>query len=216
MFDKKKKNIAIVSDGGTPLISDPGLYLIQKCHEEKIRVVPLPGPCAAITALSASGLSSLKFCYEGFLSSKNTKRLKRLKELKKEERTIIFYESSHRIEDSLKNMMSIFGEDRKISIAKELTKIWETIYSSSTKNVLIWLKKESLRQKGEWVIIVEGYKNVIYEKISEKIKFAYSLINEELSSKKSIEIISKLYKISKNKLYKYIFRKKMTKKKINV
>ncbi|WP_315984277.1 16S rRNA (cytidine(1402)-2'-O)-methyltransferase [Buchnera aphidicola] len=208
--------MAIVSDGGTPLISDPGLYLIQKCYEKKIQVIPLPGPCAAITALSASGLSSLKFCYEGFLPSKNTKRLKRLKELKKEERTIIFYESSHRIEESLKNMIIIFGEDRKISIAKELTKIWEDIYISSAKNVLIWLKKEPLRYKGEWVLIVEGYKNIIDKKISEKIKIAYSMISKELSSKKSIEIISKLYKISKNELYEYILKKKMTKKKINV
>jgi len=161
-------------------------------------------------------LSSLKFCYEGFLPSKNTKRLKRLKELKKEERTIIFYESSHRIEESLKNMIIIFGEDRKISIAKELTKIWEDIYISSAKNVLIWLKKEPLRYKGEWVLIVEGYKNIIDKKISEKIKIAYSMISKELSSKKSIEIISKLYKISKNELYEYILKKKMTKKKINV
>jgi 16S rRNA (cytidine1402-2'-O)-methyltransferase len=105
-------------------------------------------------------------------------------------------------------MIMIFGEDRKISIAKELTKIWEAIYSSSSKNVLIWLKKESLRCKGEWVIIVEGYKSITNEIIPGKIKIAYSLINKELSCKKSIEIISKLYKISKNKLYKYILKKR--------
>jgi len=213
---KKKKNIAIVSDGGTPLISDPGLYLIKQCYEKKIRVIPLPGPCAAITALSASGLSSLKFCYEGFLPSKTTKRLKRLKELKEEKRTIIFYESTHRIEESLENMVIVFGKDRKMSIAKELTKMWETIYSASAKNVLIWLKKEPLRCKGEWVVIIEGYKDIANERISIKIKNAYSIINKELSSKKSVEIISKLYKISKNKLYKFILKKKMTKKKINV
>lgn len=121
------QSIALVSDAGTPLISDPGYHLVNQCRAAGLRVVPLPGACAVIAALSASGLPSDRFSFEGFLPPKSKGRRDKFLELAKVERTCIFYESPHRIMDSLDDMLAILGEERQVVLARELTKTFETI-----------------------------------------------------------------------------------------
>ncbi len=121
---KEGQNIALVSDAGTPLINDPGYHLVRTCREANIRVVPLPGPCAAIAALSAAGLPSDRFCYEGFLPAKSKGRRDTLKALEEEPRTLIFYESTHRLVESLEDICVVLGESRYVVLARELTKTW--------------------------------------------------------------------------------------------
>ena len=132
----KGENIALISDAGTPLISDPGFHLVRHCRQAGIRVVPIAGACAAITALCASGIASDRFCFEGFLPAKSKSRCDKLEELSTEPRTLIFYESTHRILESLADMKDVLGADRYIVMARELTKTWESIYGETIGNLI--------------------------------------------------------------------------------
>ncbi|MCW5197597.1 16S rRNA (cytidine(1402)-2'-O)-methyltransferase [Buchnera aphidicola] len=209
IFNKieKKKNIALVSDAGTPTINDPGFCLIRECHQKKIKVIPLPGACSAITALSASGIPSNKFCFEGFLPSKEIKRKKILNLLKYEPRTIIFYETPHRIINSLQNIVEILGKKRKITLAKELTKSWESIIFDTAENILYKYKNNKLICKGEIVLILSGYKNLEKKIISKKVKYILSILKKFLPKNKISVIISKMYNIKKQYIYKYLVNK---------
>lgn len=131
---------------------------MRTCREAGIRVVPLPGPCAAITALSAAGLPSDRFCYEGFLPAKSKGRRDALKAIEAEPRTLIFYESTHRLLDSLEDIVAVLGESRYVVLARELTKTWETIHGAPVGELLAWVKEDENRRKGEMVLIVEGHK----------------------------------------------------------
>ncbi|SQA97819.1 Ribosomal RNA small subunit methyltransferase I [Cedecea neteri] len=148
------QSIALVSDAGTPLINDPGYHLVRTCREAGIRVVPLPGPCAAIAALSAAGLPSDRFCYEGFLPAKSKGRRDALKAIEQEPRTLIFYESTHRLLDSLEDICAVLGESRYVVLARELTKTWESIHGAPIGELLAWVKEDENRRKGEMVLIV--------------------------------------------------------------
>ncbi|NIG99140.1 MAG: 16S rRNA (cytidine(1402)-2'-O)-methyltransferase [Buchnera aphidicola (Periphyllus acericola)] len=203
---KKKKNIALVSDAGTPTINDPGYFLVKECYIKKIKVIPLPGACSIISALSASGIPSNKFCFEGFLPSKKIKRCKILKKLKYETRTLIFFESPHRIKNSLKNILKIFGKNRKITIAREITKFWESIKHNTIYNLFNKYKNNLLICKGEIVLVIEGHK-IKKKKISKKIKKTLNFLKSELSLKKTAILTSKIHKINKNILYKYLIKK---------
>ncbi len=152
------QSIALVSDAGTPLINDPGYHLVRRCREAGIRVVPLPGACAAITALSAAGLASDRFCYEGFLPAKTKGRKDTLQALIEEPRTLIFYESTHRLLESLQDMVTVLGPQRYVVLARELTKTWESIHGAPVGELLAWVKEEETRRRGEMVLIVEGHK----------------------------------------------------------
>lgn len=121
------QHIALISDAGTPLISDPGFHLVRQCRQAGIKVVPIPGACAAITALCASGIASDCFCFEGFLPAKSKARCDKLQNLAEEERTLIFYESTHRILDTLADIEKTLGAERYVVLAREITKTWETI-----------------------------------------------------------------------------------------
>ncbi|WP_023637564.1 16S rRNA (cytidine(1402)-2'-O)-methyltransferase, partial [Dickeya solani] len=147
-------SIALVSDAGTPLINDPGYHLVRRCREAGVRVVPLPGPCAAITALSAAGLPSDRFCYEGFLPAKTKARKDTLRDLLEEPRTLIFYESTHRLLDSLQDMVEVWGPARYVVLARELTKTWESLYGAPVAELLAWVQDDDNRRKGEMVLIV--------------------------------------------------------------
>ncbi|XBC37910.1 MAG: 16S rRNA (cytidine(1402)-2'-O)-methyltransferase [Buchnera aphidicola (Meitanaphis microgallis)] len=198
---KNGKNIALVSNAGTPTINDPGRYLINNCYQFKIQIVPLPGPCSAITALSASGFSTERFCYEGFLPSKSIARCKLLHDLKEETRTMIFYETPHRIISSMNDIIKELGSDRNITIAKELTKQWESIYRNTSINLLSWIKSENFKIKGEIIIIISGFKAkkpIIIPKIALK---TLQILKLHLSSKLAIQITAKLHDLSKNLLY---------------
>lgn len=153
---KQGENIALVSDAGTPLISDPGFKLVRAAQENGIRVTPVPGACAAIAALSSVGLPSDRFSFEGFLSSKSSQRLIQLERLKDETQTMIFYEAPHRILACLKDMASIFGAERQIGFAREITKTFETIKKMPLAELIPFVENDHNQQKGEIVLVVAG------------------------------------------------------------
>ena len=201
---KQGSNIALISDAGTPLISAPGFHLVRQCREAGIRVVPLPGACAAITALCASGIASDRFCFEGFLPAKSKARKDKLENIAEEDRTLIFYESTHRILDTLEDMQAVLGEERYIVLAREMTKTWETITGNTIKNLREWLLEDPNRTKGEMVLIVEGKpKSDNNDEISPQAVKALELIAEELPLKKAAAIVAELYGYKKNALYQF-------------
>ena len=201
---KQGSHIALISDAGTPLISDPGFHLVRQCREAGIRVVPLPGACAAITALCASGIASDRFCFEGFLPAKSKARKDKLENIAEEDRTLIFYESTHRILDTLEDMQSVLGEERYIVLAREITKTWEMITGNTIKNLREWLLEDPNRTKGEMVLIVEGKpKSDNNDEISPQAVKALELIAEELPLKKAAAIVAELYGYKKNALYQF-------------
>ncbi|MCU4137121.1 16S rRNA (cytidine(1402)-2'-O)-methyltransferase [Buchnera aphidicola (Sitobion miscanthi)] len=208
---KKGKKIALVSNAGTPIINDPGSILIKKCHFFNIKVIPLPGPCAAITALSASGIINNRFCYEGFLPSKKKSRCDLLYSLKEETRTIIFYESKYRIIESIQDIIEQIDENRHIVIAREITKKWESIHGAKATLILQWLKEDEYRYKGEIVIIIDGFKKLKTKSLSTKTLQTFSMLRKFLSLKTSVLMTSKIHKINKNNLYQYAIKKKSDK-----
>lgn len=197
---KSGLSIALISDAGTPLINDPGYHLVKACRENNINIVPIPGACAAIAALSVAGLPSDRFSYEGFLPAKTKARQDYLTTLIDEPRTMIFYESTHRLLDTLHDMQTIWGSDRQIVLAKELTKTWETIVHFSIKDLIEWLEEDSNRQKGEFVLIAEGVSKTD-DVIDAKAINTLKLLLNELPLKKAAAITAEIYGLKKNQLY---------------
>lgn len=197
---KSGLSIALISDAGTPLINDPGYHLVKACRENNINVVPIPGACAAIAALSVAGLPSDRFSYEGFLPAKTKARQDYLTTLIDEPRTMIFYESTHRLLDTLHDMQTLWGSDRQIVLAKELTKTWETIVHFSIKDLIEWLEEDSNRQKGEFVLIAEGVSKTD-DVIDAKAINTLKLLLNELPLKKAAAITAEIYGLKKNQLY---------------
>lgn len=195
------ENIALISDAGTPLISDPGFHLVRHCRQTGIKIIPIPGACAAITALCAAGIASDRFCFEGFLPAKSKARRDKFEALKNEDRTLIFYESTHRILDSLQDMQTVWGGERYLVLARELTKTWETIHGDTLENLLTWLQQDSNRTKGEMVLVVEGQSAVEESEFSADAIKALELISQELPLKKAAAIVAELYGYKKNGLY---------------
>ncbi len=197
------QSIALVSDAGTPLINDPGYHLVRTCREAGIRVVPLPGPCAAIAALSAAGLPSDRFCYEGFLPAKSKGRRDALKAIEQEPRTLIFYESTHRLLDSLDDICAVLGESRYVVLARELTKTWESIYGAPVGELAAWVKEDENRRKGEMVLIVEGFKVQSDDALPADALRTLALLQTELPLKKAAALAAEIHGVKKNALYKY-------------
>ncbi|GKW38292.1 MULTISPECIES: 16S rRNA (cytidine(1402)-2'-O)-methyltransferase [Pectobacterium] len=196
------QSIALVSDAGTPLINDPGYHLVRRCREAGVRVVPLPGACAAITALSASGLASDRFCYEGFLPAKTKGRKDKLRELGEETRTLIFYESTHRLLDSLQDISEVLGAERYVVLAREITKTWESIHGAPVGELLAWVKEDENRRKGEMVLIVEGHQ-VDDSALSAEALRTLALLRAELPLKKAAALAAEIHGVKKNALYRY-------------
>jgi len=196
------QSIALVSDAGTPLISDPGYHLVNGIRAAGYEVVPLPGACAAITALSAAGVATDRFCFEGFLPAKSVGRNTQLTALQTEERTMVFYESPRRICDTISEMINVFGDDRHIVLARELTKTFETIHGAPAKELLEWLNSDENNRRGEMVVMVTGYKKADDEEISPEVIDALTLLATELPLKKAAGLVAKLYNQKKNALYK--------------
>lgn len=194
-------SIALISDAGTPLINDPGYHLVKACHENAIKVVPIPGACAAITALCASGLPTDRFCYEGFLPAKSKARIEYLNKLIEEPRTLVFYESTHRIIDSLQDIASVFGPEKLLVLAKELTKSWETILRLPVNQLILWLNEDENRQKGEFVLIIEGYKKELDQELDPNAIKLLNRLQQELPLKKAAAIVADIYGLKKNQLY---------------
>lgn len=150
------KRIALISDAGTPLVSDPGYRLVRAAREAGVAVSPIPGACAAIAALSAAGLPSDRFVFEGFLAAKSAARRAHMQTLRAETRTLIFYESSHRIVEMLRDLAAEFGESRKAVIARELTKQFETVLDGALGELVARVEGDADQQRGEFVVLVEG------------------------------------------------------------
>ncbi|WP_076412385.1 16S rRNA (cytidine(1402)-2'-O)-methyltransferase [Shewanella sp. UCD-KL12] len=196
--------VALISDAGTPLISDPGYHLVTAVRAAGYNVIPLPGPCAAITALSASGLPSDRFSFEGFLPSKEKGRLDKLSALKEDPRTLIFYESPHRIVHSLESILAALGEERQIVMAREVTKTFETFLSGPVSEVLETVKNDPNQQRGEIVLMCHGYRNDAEDSgIPTEVVNTLKILVEELPLKKAAAIAGQIYGIKKNALYKY-------------
>jgi 16S rRNA (cytidine1402-2'-O)-methyltransferase len=149
-------SLALVSDAGTPLVSDPGYRLVREVRKAGLSVSPIPGACAAIAALSVAGIPSDRFCFEGFLPAKSSGRRERLQQLARESRTLVFYESSHRIEECLQDFIAIFGAEREAVIARELTKLFETVLGDTLGSLLEKVQQDENQRKGEFVIVVRG------------------------------------------------------------
>ncbi|QCI25867.1 16S rRNA (cytidine(1402)-2'-O)-methyltransferase [Buchnera aphidicola] len=197
------KDIALVSNAGTPTIHDPGYHLIKSCHKNNITVVSIPGPCALIAALSVSGISGNNFYYQGFLPKKICLRKKLLTKIKYRKETTIFYESCHRILQSIQDIMMCLGNNRIIVLAKEITKKWEQIKYGTSTEIFSWLKEQTNRQKGEMIIIIKGIK-IKKETITKKIHHTLSILLKEVKIKTAIQLTTNIYKIHKNQIYKYI------------
>ncbi|MEG0092401.1 MAG: 16S rRNA (cytidine(1402)-2'-O)-methyltransferase, partial [Oscillospiraceae bacterium] len=148
------ESCAVCSDAGTPCISDPGEVLVAQAHERGVRTVPISGPSAVITALCVSGQSTGRFCFEGFLSTSKKQRTEHLKSLEKETRTMVFYEAPHKLLNTLKDFVSYFGQDRKLTLARELTKLHEEIKLTTTGQALDFYSENS--PKGEFVLVLAG------------------------------------------------------------
>ncbi|AAK02729.1 16S rRNA (cytidine(1402)-2'-O)-methyltransferase [Pasteurella multocida] len=197
------QHIALISDAGTPLISDPGFHLVRQCRQAGIKVVPIPGACAAVTALCASGIASDRFCFEGFLPAKSKARCDKLQNLAEEERTLIFYESTHRILDTLADIEKTLGAERYVVLAREITKTWETIVGDNVANLRQWLGEDPNRTKGEMVLIIEGKVKQETDEINPQALKALELISQSLPLKKAAAIVAEIYGYKKNALYQY-------------
>ena len=192
---------ALVSDAGSPAISDPGEELVKQCAEAGITVCAIPGPCAVITALSISGQSTGRFCFEGFLSTAKKSRREHLESLMGETRTMVFYEAPHKLLVTLKDMAEVFGEDRPISLCRELTKLHEEVVRTTLGEAIA--KYEENAPKGEFVLVVAGAPLVQKEKptASDAAERVKQLMEEGLSRKDAIKQTAKELDLPKNVVY---------------
>lgn len=196
------QDIALISDAGTPLISDPGYHLVHMARAQQIRCIPIPGPCALIAALSVAGLPSDRFVFEGFLPAKQAARCTRLELLKKESRTLIFYEAPHRVAQSLEDMQRIFGGARSACMARELTKTFETLHSSTLDELCVWVAADQNQQRGECVLLVRGCSLIETEPvIAPEAARVLSLLLAELPLKRAVAMAATITGVRKNLLY---------------
>ena len=192
-------DVALITDAGTPLISDPGYLLVSTAHDQQVPVVPIPGCCAAIAALSVAAIPSDRFVFEGFLPSKPAARLARLRQLDQEPRTLIFYESAHRIKETLSDLAKSFSLGRKVTLAREITKQFETIRKGTLSQILQWVKEDPNQKKGEFVLVVEGYR--ADKKVDADTLRVLHILTEFLSPSRAVEATAKITGKSKNLVY---------------
>ncbi len=195
--------VALVSDAGTPLISDPGYRLVRAVQEQGYTVRPVPGACAAIAALSVSGLATDRFLFEGFLPAKAGTRENRLKALVNEPATIIFYEAPHRIEACLEALHRVFGAERELVLAREITKTFETIRRGSVTQILEFVTSDLNQQKGEIVLLVEGSRGQESE-LDDATRVLLQRLSEELPAKRAAAVVADLTGLRKKLLYQYL------------
>jgi len=195
------ENIALVSDAGTPLVSDPGFRLVRAAREAGIAVSPVPGACAAIAALSVAGIASDRFVFEGFLPNKAAARRERLEALSAEPRTLIFYESSHRIADTLDAAAQAFGPERRAALARELTKRFETVLDGRLPELAQRLREDPDQNRGEFVLIVEGAPDEDDGAALALGRRAYSLLREHLPPSQAARLAADLSGVPRKRLY---------------
>ncbi|MBV2134412.1 16S rRNA (cytidine(1402)-2'-O)-methyltransferase [Pseudomonas sp. MAP12] len=195
-------DLALVSDAGTPLISDPGYHLVRNARAAGIRVVPVPGACALIAGLSASGLPSDRFVFEGFLPARSTARRQRLQAVAQEPRTLIFYEAPHRVLECLADLRELFGAERPAVLARELSKTFETIKGAPLGELHDWVAADSNQQRGECVLLVEGWQEPVGEEaLSAEALRVLDLLLAELPLKRAAAVAAEITGVRKNLLY---------------
>lgn len=200
------QSLALISDAGTPLVSDPGYRLVDAVLAAGFKVVPVPGASAAIAALSAAGLPSDRFIFEGFLVAKQQGRLKQLQSLVEETRTLIFYEAPHRLLACIEDMQSVFGGDRVAVLARELTKTFETIHRAPLCELSEWVAADSNQQRGECVLLVAGYRGD--NDLDAEARRVFELLSDELPLKQAAALGAKITGVKKNLLYQYGLKRK--------
>ncbi len=198
--------VALISDAGTPLISDPGYRLVREVQAAGHPVVPVPGPCAAVAALSASGLPTDRFRFEGFLPSKQGQREKRLSDLAAESATLVFYEAPHRLQEALEAMAAAFGEQREAVLARELTKTFETVHRASLGELLQWVRADANQSRGEIVLLVAGARARESE-ISAEVLGLLRRIALDLPAKQAAAIVSDCTGVRKKILYEALIER---------
>ena len=198
----KGQSVALISDAGTPLISDPGYRLVKAVREAGHPVVTIPGACAAVAALSIAGLPTDRFLFAGFLSARQQARRTALEELLRESATLVFYESPKRIVELVQDIALVLGETRQLAVAKELTKTFETVQTGTPAEVLAWLEADEHHQRGEFVVLVEGSTADESEAVLDpSILRALALAREQMPLKKACALVSELTGVPKNQLY---------------
>lgn len=197
----KGESIALISDAGTPLINDPGYHLVYQAREAGCQVVSIPGPSALISALSVSGLPTHRFIFEGFLPAKPGLRKRRLEALCKEDATLVFYESSHRILETLQDMVEVFGAGRQAVMAREMTKIHETIRAASLAELYDWVSRNKEQQKGEIVILIQGVAQPEVEGDAAEYERILHILMEEMPLKQAVSIAARITGAKRNLLY---------------
>ncbi|WP_178087983.1 MULTISPECIES: 16S rRNA (cytidine(1402)-2'-O)-methyltransferase [unclassified Pseudomonas] len=201
-------DVALISDAGTPLISDPGYHLVRQARAAGINVVPVPGACALIAALSAAGLPSDRFIFEGFLPAKASGRRARLEQVREEPRTLIFYEAPHRILECLQDMEAVFGGDRPALLARELTKAFETLKGLPLVELRQFVESDSNQQRGECVVLVAGWTAPQGgEAISSETMRILDLLLKEMPLKRAAALAAEITGERKNVLYQLALEK---------
>ena len=203
VIDKLKQgdSIALISDAGTPLISDPGYILVSAAKKNSVNVVPIPGPSALIAALSASGIPSDSFSFFGFLPSKQNARIKTLKTFASRPETIIVYESPKRIMATLTDMLFVFGEERKVCLAKELTKNFETILTTNIPNLIDYISADPGHQKGEFVLLISSTAKKGQLELDQQLDRLLPVLCSEMGSSKAAKLAAKITGIDKKYCY---------------
>lgn len=200
------ESVALVSDAGTPLVSDPGYRLVRAAQERGLRVVPVPGASSPVTALSAAGLASDRFAFEGFLAAKAGARRRQLEMLREESRTLIFFESPHRIVECLKDMADVLGGEREAAVARELTKTFETIRRAPLAELAAWVERDPDQRKGEFVLLVAGCAQNT-ERVQTEGERVLAVLLEDLPVKQAAALAAKISGDSRNRLYKLALEK---------
>jgi 16S rRNA (cytidine1402-2'-O)-methyltransferase len=200
---QRGEDVALISDAGTPLISDPGFRLVQAAMEANIQVSPVPGACAMVAALSVAGLPSDRFVFEGFLPAKSSQRMIRLKALSAELRTVVCYESPHRITDTLADMRQVLGDERVVVIAREITKTFETVKSAPLAELVQWLAADSNQRKGEMVLLISGYQPKQLE-LGAESKRVLTLLAKEMPPNQAASLAAKITGVKKKQLYQWL------------
>ncbi|MBA1261299.1 16S rRNA (cytidine(1402)-2'-O)-methyltransferase [Stutzerimonas stutzeri] len=203
------EDVALVSDAGTPLISDPGYHLVRQARAAGVRVVPVPGACALVAALSAAGLPSDRFIFEGFLPARQAARRARLEHLREEPRTLIFYEAPHRILECLQDLETVFGEDRAAVLGRELTKTFETLKGLPLAQLRAWVEADSNQQRGECVLVVGGWQAPEGDDaVDADARRVLQLLLAELPLKRAAAVAAEITGVRKNLLYQLALQEK--------
>jgi 16S rRNA (cytidine1402-2'-O)-methyltransferase len=201
-------NIALVTDAGTPAVSDPGAIVVKIVREAGVKVVPIPGASAVIAALSASGITQNGFYFHGFLPASGAARRKVLETLKSQTVTLVFYEAPHRIIECVEDIAKVLGEARQITFCRELTKTFETIYTCPVSRASAWLQADANQQRGEFVLLIEAEIAQETQEISAEAQRVLKCLLAELPLKQAVALATEITQLKKNELYEFALKLK--------